>query len=115
MSTTIFYQRYIPEITAKQSLNDQFPIEGKSPFGDGQIHINEDGTFECEATGTEGTKEDFLDQLYPLLTEEGIQRAIEFESHDDEALSKPVCESRLSSFRVRAGTPAAPPGRPRSA
>ncbi|WP_445666765.1 hypothetical protein [Fodinibius sp. AD559] len=102
METLTFYKRYISEIKSEQSIDGTFPLEGKSPFGDDKIRIEKIGEVEryyCHATGGEGYKEDLLLHSYPLLTQEGIKRALDAESRDDEALRKHICDSRLSAFR----------------
>jgi len=79
-SPSIFYSRYVTGIDKKAALEQRFPLRGESPFGDGGIDIFEDGAFHCQVTGRQGTASEFLQALYPLLSDRGAKRAISIES-----------------------------------
>ncbi|WP_409029400.1 hypothetical protein [Gracilimonas sediminicola] len=93
-SNFFFYRRYINGLSAEDNLNNNFPLVGDSPFGDGRIEIEQDGDFRCKVTNKEGNKEDFLRLIYPLLTQEGIERAIHFEAKDLDELSLEQYQSK---------------------
>jgi hypothetical protein len=98
MSVAIFYSRYV-DIDIKAALNMEFPLRGESPFAvKGEILINENGDFKCELTNRNGSQLDFLKLLYPLLTKEGIKKAIEFEAEDEPELCKKRLENNLANF-----------------
>lgn len=98
-STYLFYNRYVNGLSSKEALNGDYPLAGNSPFGEGEININADGTFECKASGKNGTAQAFLSELYPLLTKEGIKKAIAIESTDENELHPQRCEDQLIMFR----------------
>ncbi|MBO6573158.1 MAG: hypothetical protein JJ958_12035 [Balneola sp.] len=93
-SNFFFYSRYITRLSAEDNLNSKFPLVGDSPFGDGLIEIKGDGNFRCKMTNINGNKENFLRHLYPLLTQEGIERAIRFEAKDLDELSLEQYQSK---------------------
>lgn len=93
-SNFFFYRRYINGLSAEDNLNNDFPLVGDSPFGDGRIEIEQNGDFRCKVTNKKGNMEDFLRHLYPLLTQEGIERAILFEAKDLDELSLEQYQSK---------------------
>lgn len=98
-SPSIFYRRYVTEIDKKAALEQRFPLRGESPFGDGVIDIFEDGGFHCQATDRQGTAAEFLQALYPLLSDRGAKRAISIESENQPDLDFETFQSQLSGFR----------------
>lgn len=98
-SIYLFYNRHVNGLSSKEALQGDYPLTGDSPFGEGDININADGTFECEATGKNGTAEAFLSELFPLLTNEGIEQAIAVESTDEDELHARRCKDQLIMFR----------------
>lgn len=68
----IFYSKYLnfpSEFSESTSKNLQAP----SPFGDGVIEINSNGTFSCNATGHTGNPADFIKNLYPSVSDLGAK------------------------------------------
>lgn len=72
MKYDTFYNKYLsinPDMSS--TINGHF--EAPSPFGDGAIKIFQDGRFQCEATGKQGTPVDFIKALYPMVSESGAK------------------------------------------
>ncbi|MBP3192990.1 hypothetical protein [Natronogracilivirga saccharolytica] len=94
-----FYNRHIAGLSPETALGQRFPLRGKSPFGDGSIEISEKGDFVCRATGLKGDAIFFLQELYPLLTTKGAEKAIEVESDETSELDPALITDRLKAFR----------------
>lgn len=101
MSVILFYSRHV-DLSTETALNKGFPLRGKTPFAKkGDIIIEENGDFHCETTGLKGSRQDFLQALYPYLTEEGVKKAIKIESKDEPELDKERLTSDLSHFNSK--------------
>lgn len=77
-------------------------FEAPSPFGDGQIRIDNEGRFDCAATGKTGDVFEFLKLLYPGLTDTGAKRLATFDdriSGDELRLAN----EHIKAFREDAG------------
>ncbi|SHG20999.1 hypothetical protein SAMN05443144_12171 [Fodinibius roseus] len=98
-SIYFFYSRYVNGLSSERALQGDYPLAGNSPFGDGDIMISEDGTYKCKATGRGGAPEAFLAELFPLLTDEGVAKAIAVESTDEYELHPRRCKDQLTRFR----------------
>lgn len=94
-----FYNRYINGIQSEDVLNADYPLTGESPFESGTIQITEEGQFTCSGSNKSGSPAAFLQELYGMLKEEGIDQAIEDESSDQPQLRDNLCQSQLDRFR----------------
>jgi hypothetical protein len=96
MKTHILYTKYLLNINEENQLQPSFTAP--SPFGDGDIQINPDGQFECRATGKKGGVAEFLQLLYPGITDQG---AATISTMDSRVSSSQMLKAQdhLNSFR----------------
>ncbi len=75
MNYDIFYNKYLA-IVNDMSVLTTGTYTAPSPFGDGVIEVTSDGHFKCQVTGLSGTPVDFINALYPSVSDSGAKLII---------------------------------------
>ena len=91
-----FYRKYLN--IDKTTINLSDTISAPSPFGDGLIEVQPDGTFNCQSTGQSGTPVDFIKHLEPFATDVGAQLIVNEDNRlEPDVLAK--ADDRINGFR----------------
>ncbi len=95
---TPFYEKYLNIGKSALDLAEAPSYFIPSPFGEGAIELLADGGFHCFATGKQGTPEEFIQLLYPEVTQLGARLIV---SEDRQLRYQNLCYANdyIDSFR----------------
>jgi hypothetical protein len=92
------YNKYLALESSNGQIGNINSLKGQSPFGEGEISINEAGHFNCIATGQKGDVYTFIQRLYPNLSTKGVNRVVSMDSKlSFENIGSP--QEAVSTFR----------------
>ena len=93
------YKLHLTGLSSEKSLTGDTPQQGCHSPTNHVYTIREDGSFNREHDGQQGSAVEFLRLLYPSLTQSGAEQAADIESRNSERLDKQHIDTQLKAFR----------------